>query len=110
MATSQVTTSKMPTTFALARRRFELMAAEHVVRIGARIREAREREGLTQRELADLIPGKADGNQISKWERGEHRVGDTTLGHIAKALKLDVSNVATGAQGSGLKNGRLEVS
>jgi transcriptional regulator with XRE-family HTH domain len=67
------------------------MAAEHVVRMGARIREERERAGLTQRELADLIPGKADGTQVSKWERGRNRPSDDTLEHIAKALNCDVA-------------------
>jgi transcriptional regulator with XRE-family HTH domain len=67
------------------------MAAEHVARIGARIRERRDELNLTQRELADLIPGKADGNQVSKWERGEHRVSDDTLEHIAAALQTDVA-------------------
>jgi len=67
------------------------MAAEHVARIGARIRQRREELGLTQRELADLIPGKADSNQVSKWERGEHKPGDDTLEHIAKALNVDPS-------------------
>lgn len=77
------------------------MAAEHVARIGANIRSAREAAKLTQRELADLIPGKADGNQVSKWERGEHRVSDTTLEHIAHALKVDVSRFLAPAPAEG---------
>jgi transcriptional regulator with XRE-family HTH domain len=64
------------------------MAAEYVARMGARIRERREELGMTQRELADAIPGKADSNQVSKWERGGHRPSDSTLEHIAKALKV----------------------
>lgn len=67
------------------------MAREHVIRMGQRIRERREELALTQRELADAIPGKSDGNQVSKWERGEHRVSDETLPHIARALDVDVS-------------------
>lgn len=67
------------------------MAAEHLIRIGARIRKRREEMGLTQRELADQLPGKADGNQVSKWERGQHRVSDDTLEHIGAALEVDPS-------------------
>ena len=80
----------MPTTIDMQRRRFELMAAEHAVLIGARIREARVAAHLTQNELAEKIPGKSDGTQVSKWERGEHRVSDDTLKHIARILKHDV--------------------
>lgn len=67
------------------------MALEYVARMGARIRERREELGMTQRELADAIPGKADSNQVSKWERGEHKPGDNNLEHIAKALEVDPS-------------------
>lgn len=66
------------------------MAAEHVERMGARIRELRERAGLTQKDLAELIPGKTDSSQVSKWERGENRPLDNTLEHIARALNCDV--------------------
>ncbi|MCA2208385.1 helix-turn-helix transcriptional regulator [Nocardia rosealba] len=37
--------------------------------IGKAIRAARMASGFTQAELADWI-GIADGNQISRWERG----------------------------------------
>lgn len=91
MRTSQPLARKLPTTVSLAARRFALMAAEHTVQIGRRIREQREKAGLTQAELAALIPGKTDGTQVSKWERGLHRPGDDTLDHIAKALKCPVA-------------------
>lgn len=61
------------------------------MRIGRRIAEAREAAGLTQAELAAKIPGKSDGTQISKWERGVHRPGDDTLEQIAVALEKDVA-------------------
>lgn len=81
----------MATTISLTQRRFELMAAEHTALIGDRIRAAREKAGLSQRELADQIPGKADGGQVSKWERGEHRPSDDTLKAIAQALGRDIA-------------------
>lgn len=64
--------------------------AEQTVRIGRRIAEARDEAGLTQAELAAKIPGKADGTQVSKWERGVHRPGDDTLEQIARALDKDL--------------------
>ncbi len=67
------------------------MASELQLRIGQRIKARREEQDLTQRELAELIPGKSDGNQVSGWERGEHRPSDATLEHIAFALEVDVS-------------------
>jgi transcriptional regulator with XRE-family HTH domain len=65
--------------------------AEQTVRIGRRIAEARDAADLTQAELAAKIPGKADGTQVSKWERGVHRPGDDTLEQIARALGKDVA-------------------
>lgn len=66
------------------------MAAEHVERLGRRIAELREARGLTQRQLAELLPGRTDSGQVSKWERGVNRPSDTTLDHIAKALGTTV--------------------
>ena len=67
------------------------MAAAYLKRVGERIRERRDELGLSQRELAEQLPGKADGNQVSKWERGLHRPSDDTLEHIAKILSVDVA-------------------
>lgn len=91
MATSQGPARRSATTYELQRRRFELVVAEQTVRIGQRIAEARAAMGLTQDELAAKIPGKANGTQMSKWERGVHRPGDDTLEQIAKALGKDVA-------------------
>lgn len=74
------------------RRRFELMAAEHTARIGERIAQRRNEIGLSQRALADLLPGKTDGNQVSKWERGQHQPSPDTLEHIAKVLQVEVAH------------------
>jgi len=71
------------------------MAAEYVARIGARIRDRRKELGLTQRQLADAIPGNADSNQVSKWERGVNRPNDTTLEHIARALDIEPVDLMT---------------
>lgn len=78
----------MPTTNRVAARRFELMAAEYLQRLGARIRERRDEKGLTQAGLARLLPGTTDGAQVSRWERGLHRPSDDTLEHIADVLDV----------------------
>lgn len=69
------------------------MAAEHIERMGRNIQRLRLEKGLSQRALAELIPGKADGAQMSGWERGEHRPGDDTLAHIARILEVDVADL-----------------
>jgi transcriptional regulator with XRE-family HTH domain len=71
----------------LRRRRFELMAAEHVKRLGERIAARREALGLTQEEIARAMPGKVSGARISLWDRGEHRPRDDSLEHLAAALQ-----------------------
>jgi transcriptional regulator with XRE-family HTH domain len=67
------------------------MAAEHTQRIGTRIRQRREALGMTQADLAAKVGGKTDAQQISKWERGQHKPGDDRMERIAVAL--DVSPV-----------------
>jgi transcriptional regulator with XRE-family HTH domain len=101
MVTSQPTTRKIATTQTLRLRKFQLMAAEHTARIGSRIKELREERGMAQRELADLLPGKTDSNQISKWERGVHRPGDDALDQIAAALGVDTSYFLVPAPAAG---------
>lgn len=54
--------------------------------IGANLKAARLRKGLTQTELGDLI-GR-DGFQISRWERGAHRPADVALMALAEALGM----------------------
>lgn len=65
------------------------MAAEHVERIGRRIRERREEIGLSQGDVARELPGKVDGNQVSRWERGLHRPQDETLEQLGRVLRVD---------------------
>jgi transcriptional regulator with XRE-family HTH domain len=65
------------------------MAAEMAERVGIRMRTRREELGLTQAQLAALIEGKAEGAQVSRWERGKHQPQD--LAPIARALEVDLS-------------------
>jgi transcriptional regulator with XRE-family HTH domain len=67
------------------------MAAEYKARVAGRIREARERKGLSQSSLARLLPGKVDGPSISRWERAIVAPKPDTLEALATALDVDVS-------------------
>lgn len=67
------------------------MASEMAALIGVRLREARKTRGFTQKQLGNLLPGVVGGDQVSKWERGEHRPHDDTLEHLARVLEVDFS-------------------
>jgi transcriptional regulator with XRE-family HTH domain len=79
----------------LAARRFELMAAEFVQRMGARIAQRRNELGLSQVDVARALPGKVDGSQVSRWERGLHKPGDDTLERLGVILEVPVSYFMT---------------
>jgi transcriptional regulator with XRE-family HTH domain len=70
--------------------------AREAENIGARIRELREELGLTQRELADRLPGKTEGKDISRWENGKHRPSPDTLAAVADALGSTVADLHAG--------------
>lgn len=70
--------------------------AEEAERLGARMRERRKELGLTQREVADLIPGNTEGKDVSRWENGRHRPQGDTLTHIAEALRTDLADLYAG--------------
>lgn len=67
------------------------MAAEHVERIGNRIRERREELGLSRDDLAREMPGKTNGNAIYRWEKGLHEARPDALEALATALDVPVS-------------------
>lgn len=58
--------------------------------IGAKIKEARESEGLSQIQLAELA-GFESATAISLIEAGERKVSIETLEKIAKALHHDMN-------------------
>ena len=68
----------------------------HLKQLGERIKARREELHMSQRELADQIPGKADSSQLSKWERGVNRPSDNTLEHIAAVLGCTMADLLTG--------------
>ncbi len=56
--------------------------------IGQRIREARERLGMTRDNLANIIDKSPD--MISRYERGNRAVSITELPKLAQALKVPI--------------------
>lgn len=67
------------------------------VTIGQRIKAAREKEGLSQTQLAELL-GYSTPTAVSLIESGERSVKVETLEKIAHALHQDVTYLATGKQ------------
>lgn len=58
-------------------------------RFGANLRQARERKGLSQEELAELLD--TDGNSVARYERGERRPRDPAfLVRMAQAVDTTV--------------------
>lgn len=74
--------------------------AKEAENIGGRIKELREEQRMTQRELADQLPGKTEGKDISRWENGKHRPSPDTLSAIADALGTTVADLHAGPIGT----------
>lgn len=58
-------------------------------RLAGNIRRARKLAGLSQVQLA--VAAECDPQQISKWERGEHKPSDLNLAALATALERDLA-------------------
>lgn len=56
-------------------------------RFGFRLRELRERAGLTQAQLADAVGVKVLA--VTRWERGEREPGWSNIVALAAALGVD---------------------
>ena len=61
--------------------------------IGDNIREAREKAGLTQKELAEKMNIK-HYQQLGRWERNEIDISIDNLKKIAKALNKSLDELA----------------
>jgi len=59
--------------------------------LGAKIKSAREKKGLSLQQLADLV-GLSD-QQIRRIERGDSDVNAITLARIAKVIQEDVGRL-----------------
>jgi transcriptional regulator with XRE-family HTH domain len=62
-------------------------------RLGRRIREERDKRGMTQQALADKT-GLSRGF-IARLETGRHDPSATTLAKLARALRVDVGDLFT---------------
>jgi transcriptional regulator with XRE-family HTH domain len=60
--------------------------------VGRRIRTAREHAGLSQNELAHLLPGAPAASQVSRWERGEAMPGPENLQALARVLRVSIGS------------------
>ncbi len=89
--TSQVLPLHAPMTSNVQALRLQLMAVEHLERIGNRMRTRREELHLTRREVAERVGGKTNENSIYRWEKAKHAPEADTLERIATALEVDVS-------------------
>lgn len=73
------------------RLRLQLVAADFLERMGARMRERRELLGLSRAEVARRMPGKVNENQVYRWEKGLHQPNPDTLQALALVLDCDVA-------------------
>ena len=67
------------------------MSKNYLKLIGARIRELRKEQGLTQEDVADMA--KLNPSYYGRIERGEINVTVDTLLKIADALKVDLTSL-----------------
>ena len=57
--------------------------------LGQRIRQARERIGMTQEELAEAV--ERDQKAVSEYENGKRKLSATDLAIYARALGVDIT-------------------
>jgi transcriptional regulator with XRE-family HTH domain len=86
----------MPSTNRVDSASLAFQMAKEAAQIGGRIRELREEKGLSQRSLADLLPGSTQGTDVSRWERGQHVPNTGTLEHIAEVLDTSIADLRSG--------------
>jgi|1185.fasta_scaffold31731_2 transcriptional regulator with XRE-family HTH domain len=67
-----------------------------LVRFGKRVRAARIRLAMNQREVAQLVG--TDGGTISRWERGDGYPQTKQLVKLARALGESLDHLVLGAQ------------
>jgi len=71
--------------------------AELLAAIGARIREARKRAGLTQARLAELV--FVASMSLKNWEAGRTNPGATSVIRLAAVLRVGVGWLLLGDDG-----------
>lgn len=73
--------------------RLALAMAEEAQIVGRNIKRYRTAQRLTQREVAEKIPGSTQGADVSRWERGQHLPIGSTREHLAKALGVTLGDL-----------------
>lgn len=71
-----------------SRLRLQLVAAEYLERMGARMRSRREELRMTRGDVARAMPGRTNENAIYRWEKGQHRPEDDALEALARVLQV----------------------
>ena len=56
-------------------------------KLGMRLRELRERRGMSQRQLASLL--KVSPSMVTQWECGRRALPIVRIAQLAKALHVD---------------------
>lgn len=79
-----------------ARARFALQMAEQAAKVGARIAELRTQRGWSRPELARRLPGVSTGNDVYRWEGGQHMPRADTLEAIAEVFDVTVADLHSG--------------
>lgn len=73
-----------------------MLANPMLQRFGARIRELRKEEGLSQEKLAELA--ELHRTYVSGVERGERNASLTSIARIANALNVSLSKLFEGVE------------
>lgn len=75
---------------------FALQMAEQAERVGGRISELRQERGWSKAEMARRMEGLTSGNDVSRWEKGQHLPRSDTLEAIASLLDTTVADLYAG--------------
>lgn len=92
--TSQVLPTNVPSKNRADLLRLAARMTEEAEKIGRRMAERRKELGLTQRGVAERMPGSTQASDVSRWERGKHR--PEPMEQIAEALETDVPDLVAG--------------
>lgn len=70
--------------------------AKQAKAVGGRIHELRTGRGWNKAEMARRMPGLASGNDVGRWEKGQHLPRSDTLEAIAELLGTTVADLYAG--------------
>lgn len=69
----------------------DIMVDKKSLEIGKRIKNYRLKAGLSQAGLAEIAG--IQPNTLARLERGEHRISNTTIEKLAKALNVTATDI-----------------